>query len=292
MFPMFGQITKVGVFRLNYRLPLASYQGLRFAGHSKWSNIRHDKAKNDAKKSKEATLISDKIASCVRTGGVDGNANLESLIERAKKLNVSKTVIQGAIKRGSGNIDNSLANSEVSYEFMGPHGIAMIVSAVTDNKARTVMRVKSALQYFSASMSPCNYMFEKKGEILFKPKDMQNVEEFDHVMDMVIELGAEDIEEFDFEDEVKPDVVHKIYRLICDPMDIHQISNELGAKGYKIHDSSIRSLANPDVEVEFPEADSKGFLKAIDALDQTPEVTDYFTNIKDEHETRIKESLN
>ncbi|KAI3403619.2 hypothetical protein KGF56_003546 [Candida oxycetoniae] len=265
--------------------------GLRFAGHSKWANIKHDKAKNDAKKSKEATFMVTRIESCVRTGGKEGNATLESLLEKAKKLNVSKQVVQNAIKRGAGEIEGSAIQNEVSYEFIGPGGVAIIVAALTDNKARTIMRVKTALAYFSASMSPCNYMFSKKGEILFKPgKDGDN-QSSDEVLELALELGADDFEELDLDDDFKPNLKHKVYRLICEPGDIYSICNQLTSKGYKLHDSTVRYLAEKDVQVQFPEEHSKGFLRAIDNLDQTPEVTDYFTNIENEHESRIQSSL-
>ncbi|KAI5951914.1 hypothetical protein KGF54_004989 [Candida jiufengensis] len=267
-------------------------QSIRFAGHSKWANIKHDKAKNDAKKSKEATLIATKIESCVRAGGKDSNASLEQLLDKAKKLNVSKQVITNAIKRGSGELNDGANNqTEVSYEFMGPGGVAFIISALTDNKARTVMRVKTAMAYFQASLSPCNFMFEKKGEILFEPKP-NTVENFDDIFEMVLEVGAEDIEEVEFDNEYKPGETYKFYRVICDPLEIHKISNEISSKGYKLHESSVRYLADKDGQVQFPEEFSKGYFRAIDNLDQTPEVVDYFTNIEDEHQGRIMSSVN
>lgn len=272
--------------------PKPSFAPIRFAGHSKWANIRHDKAKNDAKKSKEATLIATKIESCVRIGGKEANASLDQLLEKAKKLNVSKQVVSNAIKRGAGELNDGSANqAEVTYEFMGPGGVAVIVSAITDNKARTVMRVKSAMAYFQASLSPCNFMFEKKGEILIEPKTEAN-ETFDDVFEVALDLGAEDFEEVEFPDEFIPDKKYKFYRIVCDPLEIHRIGNELSAKGYKLHESAVRYLANKDGEVLFPEEYSKGFYRAIDNLDQTPEVLDYYTNIENEHESRIMSSIN
>ncbi|KAI5960549.1 uncharacterized protein KGF55_004442 [Candida pseudojiufengensis] len=267
-------------------------QSIRFAGHSKWANIKHDKAKNDAKKSKEATLIATKIESCVRTGGKEANASLDQLLDKAKKLNVSKNVIQNAIKRGSGEInDGSNNQTEVSYEFMGPGGVAFIISAITDNKARTVMRVKTAMAYFQASLSPCNFMFEKKGEILIEPKT--DVEESsDDIFEMILEIGAEDFEEIEFDNEFQPGKKYKFYRIICDPLEIHKLSNELSSRGYKLNESSVRYLADKDGQVKFPGDYSKGYFRAIDHLDQTPEVIDYYTNIEDEHQGRIMSSVN
>ena len=118
--------------------------------------------KNDSKKSKEATLISIRIESCVRTGGKEGNSRLEQLLEKAKSLNVQKSLIERAIKRGSGELTDASQQQEVQYEFMGPGGVAVMVNALTDNKARTVSLVKNAMAYFQASLSSCAFMFDKK----------------------------------------------------------------------------------------------------------------------------------
>ncbi|CAI5756447.1 unnamed protein product [Candida verbasci] len=266
-------------------------QFLRFAGHSKWQNIRHDKAKNDLKKSKEATLLATKIESCVRGGGkeVKFNATLEQLLEKAKRLNITKQVIDKAIKRGAGEIESDTKQVETQYEFIGPDGVALILTALTDNKARTVAKVKTALTQFQANLSPCSYMFEKKGEIILYAKQD---EKFDDVFDVVLELGAEDVEEIEFNDQHQQDKLHKLYRIICEPNEIHSLSNELTAKGYKLFDSSVRYISNPDSQVDFPEENSKGYFKAINEIDSIVEITDIFTNIKDEQISRIEDSFN
>ncbi|RCK66779.1 hypothetical protein Cantr_03052 [Candida viswanathii] len=274
------------------RSPLqgVAYTPLRFAGHSKWANIRHDKAKNDAKKNKEATLMAVRIESCVRTGGKEANSRLDQLLEKAKSLNVQKALVERAIKRGAGELTDASQQQEVQYEFMGPGGVAVIVSALTDNKARTVSLVKNAMNYFPASLSSCGFMFEKKGEIIFMPKD--ETESFDDVFEVALEIGAEDVEEVEFDDEFIPDKKHRFYRLLCEAGDINLVANALTAKGFKLHEAAVRYLATADTQVPFPEDSSKGYLRAIDNLDQIADVTDYYTNIQGEHEERIMSSVN
>lgn len=241
------------------------------AGHSKWANIRHDKAKNDAKRSKEATMIANKIEVSVRLGGVDSNAQLETLVEKAKKLNVTKKIIELAIKRGSGEIssDGPVVH-DVQYEFMGPGGVAFIVNASTDNKARTVSIVKSALKEFHALLSPCLYMFARKGEVIFESEDS-----LDEVMDFAIEIGAEDVEEF-VDEEGDYDST-KLFRVITDPTELFSISNVLSKK-YQLKDSKLTYLAG-ESEVPFPEEYIKGFKKCVDILDGNGDVSEYWTNI-------------
>ncbi|KAG7663912.1 uncharacterized protein J8A68_002539 [[Candida] subhashii] len=258
---------------------------VRFAGHSKWANIKHDKAKNDAKKSKEALYVTRRIESCVKQYGKESNPQLDSLLERARKLNVTKAVITNAIKRGAGEMAaDGPALSEVQYEFMGLGGIAMIVTASTDNKTRTISKVKNALSYLSASLSPCLYMFERKGEIVFYPKETKPAEDFDTVFETALEIGAEDFEEV--ETDKTP-----LYRIVCDTKDIPNIVTELKNKGYKLQDSSTRYFANVDSIVPFPDDHIKAFDKTLQELDDIQEVVDYYTNIEDEHIGRLQDSI-
>lgn len=249
------------------------------AGHSKWQNIRHDKAKNDAKKSKEAYAMATRITTSVKTGGVEGNAQLVTLMEKAKKLNVTKKIIENAVKRGTGELTNDgVMTSEVMYEFMGPGGVAFIVEADTDNKSRTIGLVKHAMSKFSASLSPCHYMFHRKGEIIFEPA-LEN-EELDEMLEVAIDVGAEDVEYF--KDQAGDYNGEKLFQIITEPAELHGVSNKLSEKGYKLRDSKTVFLADSDNQVDFPEEHEKGLKKCLELLDEVSEVTNYYSNIREE----------
>ncbi|ODV70176.1 YebC-like protein [Hyphopichia burtonii NRRL Y-1933] len=250
------------------------------AGHSKWANIRHDKAKNDAKKSKEAYAMAKSIEASVRSGGAQGNAQLLTLMDKAKKLNVSRKIVDNAIKRGTGEVsgDSSSPSEEVTYEFMGPKGIAFIIEASTDNKNRTIGLVKNAMSQFRASLSPCLFMFGRKGEIIFEPKTPE--ETVDDVLEVAIDIGAEDVEEYkDHEEEYNGE---KLFRIITDPSEVTQISNKLSEHGYKLKDSTISYIAEIDNQVLIEEDSIPNLQKTILKLDDVPEVTNYYTNIKED----------
>lgn len=249
------------------------------AGHSKWANIKHDKAKNDAKKSREAYSIATRIVSSVKAGGVDGNAQLLTLVEKAKKLNVTKKIIENAIKRGTGEISSEGQQlAEVTYEFMGPGGVAFIVEASTDNKTRTIGLVKHAMSKFNASMSPCQYLFDRKGSIIFSPRN--ETETLDDVLEVAIDIGAEDVE--DYKDTDNEYGKEKLFKIVTAVGDIFEISNKLSAKGYVLKDSTTGYMAESDTHVEFPEAHEKGLKKALELLDEIPELTNYYSNFKDD----------
>ncbi|KAG7192079.1 uncharacterized protein KQ657_002439 [Scheffersomyces spartinae] len=263
--------------------PLRSFSTSSFlqAGHSKWANIRHDKAKNDKLRAKQASMIATRIQSSVRQYGVEGNAQLQTLVDKAKKMSITKKVIDNAIKRGSGESsgDGSVL-SQVTYEFIGPGGVAFIIEAETDNKSRTIGLVKHAMTKFNSGLSPCLYLFSRKGEVLFAPKS--STEGVDELLDVAIEVGAEDVDRYnDVDEEYRGET---IYRMITDPQDLFKVSQELSKMGYQLKDSKTSFLAELENEVEFPEDHEKGLSKAIAMLDEIPEVTNYYTNIKDNEE--------
>lgn len=249
------------------------------AGHSKWQNIRHDKAKNDAKKSKDAHTLATRITASVKQGGVDGNSQLVMLLEKARKMCITKKILENAIKRGTGEASSDGTQMhDVTYEFMGPGGIAFIVEATTDNKTRTVSFVKHALSRINATLSPCQYMFQKKGEIIFEP--LTSEEQLDDALEVAIDVGAEDVEDFvDVEEEYSGE---RLFRILTDPNDLHAVSNNLSEKGYKLKDSKLTYIADADSEVDFPELLTKGMKKCVELLDEINDVTNYYSNIRDD----------
>lgn len=248
------------------------------AGHSKWQNIRHDKAKNDAKKSKDAHSLATRITASVKQGGVDGNSQLATLLEKARKMCILKKILDNAVKRGTGEATNDgLQMHDVTYEFMGPGGIAMIVEASTDNKTRSVGYVKHALSRINATLSPCQYMFQKKGEIIFEPISAD--EQVDDVLEVAIDVGAEDVEEYnDTEGEYNGE---RLFRIVTEAAELHVVSNNLSEKGYKLRDSKHSYIADADNQVDFPELLTKGMKKCIQELDEINDVTNYYSNIRD-----------
>lgn len=245
------------------------------AGHSKWNNIRHDKAKNDAKKSREAYALATRIETSVKNGGVAGNAQLVTLMEKARKMNVTKRIIDNAVKRGTGEIAPEGKLSEVIYEFMGPGGAAFIIEANTDNKSRTIGMVKHAMTRFNASLSPCQYMFQKKSWILFSPRS--KLETLDQIFELAIDLGAEDVEQC--EDPESENNSEPLYKIFTDPSQAHKMANDLSAKGYKLRDTATGYVANPDAQISLDEENQKSLKKALEHLEDIPEITNYFSNV-------------
>ncbi|HOJ49257.1 MAG TPA: YebC/PmpR family DNA-binding transcriptional regulator [Spirochaetota bacterium] len=162
------------------------------SGHSKWANIKHRKAAQDAKKAKVFTKILKEITIAARIGGGDPEANprLRLAIERARDNNLPKDNIDKAIKRGTGEL-SGVNYEEYIYEGYAPGGVALLIEVMTDNKNRTGSEVRSLLSKNGGSMAEAgavSWIFEKKGVIT-----LEGISE-DKVMEVAIESGADDIE--------------------------------------------------------------------------------------------------
>jgi len=169
------------------------------AGHSKWANIKHKKAKEDAKRSKIFTKHIREITVAAREGGGDPDINprLSLAIENAKADNLPKDNIERAIKKGTGELDDGTGNYEdVTYEGYGPGGIAYFIEATSNNLNRTVGDIRHLFTKHGGNLGTdgsVGYMFEQKGSIKVKNEGLDE-EEF---MLMAIDAGAEEFESED-----------------------------------------------------------------------------------------------
>ncbi len=163
------------------------------AGHSKWANIKRHKAKQDAKRGKLYTKIIRELTVAAKMGGgADPTVNprLRVALEKAQEANMTKDVIDRAIKRGAGGMEGEEVE-EIRYEGYGPGGTALIVDCMTNNRNRTVGEVRHAFSKSGGNLGTDGsvaYLFKKQGEITFEP----GVDE-ERLMELALELGAEDI---------------------------------------------------------------------------------------------------
>ncbi len=138
------------------------------SGHSKWSNIKHQKGAADAKRGKLFSKISRLISIAAKEKGADpeNNPKLRTAINKAKESNMPKENIERAIKKGTGQLEGSQIE-EATYEAYGPSGVALIIQTITDNKNRTLSEIKNILTKHGAKMAEAGsvrYMFKRQGE--------------------------------------------------------------------------------------------------------------------------------
>ncbi|KAL1923410.1 uncharacterized protein VTP21DRAFT_8390 [Calcarisporiella thermophila] len=219
---------------------------VRFAGHNKWSKVKHIKAKKDVKRNVLFTKIALEIISSIKSGGSDFtlNGRLAAALTRAKTANMPKDSIENVIQRATGqNKDNT---ESVLYEGLGPCNVALIIEAVTDNRNRTVKEVKEVLNKVGGSLTSVSWMFEKKGKICFtRGLSSHSMEQ---MIDNAIEEGAEDID-YGAEDEVE---------IFCDISKLSAISSQLTSKfGYEVNTCEFAYIPNTVANISADEEEER-----------------------------------
>ena len=168
------------------------------AGHSKWAQIKRQKAANDAKRGQLYTKLGREITVSARDGGGDPEMNfrLRLVIQRAKDANMPADTIERAVKRGSGELDDDIRLEDIFYEGYGPGGAALFIEALTDNRNRTVAELRNVLARGGGNLGESGsvaWMFDTRGQIII---ELSNGDP-DEAMLESIELGAEDVQEED-----------------------------------------------------------------------------------------------
>ena len=162
------------------------------AGHSKWANIKHRKARQDASRGKVWTKVIREITVAAK-GGPDpsDNPRLRLALDKANAANMPKDTIKRAIQKGSGTGETG-ALEELVFEGYGPNGVAILVETMTDNRNRTVAEVRSSFTKYGGNLGETgsvSFMFNNVGQILYK----KNIMSEDKIFDIAIEVGADDV---------------------------------------------------------------------------------------------------
>jgi len=235
------------------------------AGHSKWANIKHRKAAQDAKKGKVFTKVAKEITVAAKLGGGDPEMNprLRMALDKAKAVNLPKDNVDRAIKKGTGE-GNEANFEDVMYEGYGPEGVAILVQALTDNKNRTVSEVRSTMAKKNGNMGEAgcvSWIFEKKGVISIP---LNNVGE-DQIMSLAIDAGAEDVETGD-----------DSYEIICDPADYEEVKKTIESENISYEYAEVTMRPKTTIEVKGDNA--KKVINLIEALEDLDDVQEVYAN--------------
>ena len=236
------------------------------AGHSKWANIKHKKAKEDAKRGKVFTKIIRELVSATKQGEPDPETNprLRAAVEKALSANMTKNTIQRAIERGAGNAEGGEMD-ELTYEGYGVGGVAVLVETMTDNVNRTVSEVRHAFTKFDGNLGTSgsvSYLFTKRGEILFDDVSLE-----DEIMLVALDAGALDIEN-DGESLL----------VITEPASFGAVKDALNAAGYESSNAEVTMSPSTAALIDNIE-DAEKVMKMIDMLEDLDDVQDVHTNV-------------
>ena len=238
------------------------------SGHSKFSNIKHKKEKNDAAKGKIFTRIGREIAVAVKEGGADpaSNSKLRDIIAKAKSNNMPNDTIDRSIKKAAGD-GNNVNYTQATYEGYGPNGIAIIVECLTDNKNRTASNVRSAFTKGQGNVGTqgcVSFMFDEKGLIVIDKEELEM--DADDLMMLAIDAGAED-----FGDE------EDSYEIITAPEDFDAVLQEIQKNELPIVSADVTMIPQTWVELT-DEADIKNINRILDFLDDDDDVQNVYHN--------------
>tara|TARA_B100001113_G_scaffold56769_1_gene42452 strand:- start:263 stop:1003 length:741 start_codon:yes stop_codon:yes gene_type:complete len=235
------------------------------AGHSKWANIKHRKARQDAKRGAVFTKIIRELTVAAKDGGpvIEDNPRLRLAHDKALSANMAKDTINRAIQRGAGGQEGQNLE-EVIYEGYAPGGIAVYIKTLTDNKNRTVSEIRHAFTKYGGNLGTSGsvaYLFEAKGKLLIKSDATD-----EKLYEVAIENGADDINDIDG---VKTEIV-------CDPKNISGLKEMVEQAGFEIEASEI--VMETENNISLDEEQSEKNMKLTDALEDLDDVQEVFTN--------------
>lgn len=235
------------------------------AGHSKWANIKHRKARQDAKRGAVFTKIIRELTVAAKEGGpiVEDNPRLRLAYDKALSANMAKDTINRAIQRGAGGQEGQNLE-EVVYEGYAPGGVAVLIKTLTDNKNRTVSEIRHAFTKYGGNLGTSGsvaYMFEAKGKILVSD-DSSN----DDFYELALEHGATDLVDLD---EGKSEIV-------CDPKDLSNLKEKLTENGYAVDASEVVMEAETNINLDAEQSEKN--IKLTDVLEDLDDVQEVFTN--------------
>jgi len=234
------------------------------SGHSKWSSIKHKKARKDAQRSNLFSKFSRKLAIEARAGGdPETNPALRLAIDMAQEAGMPKDNIQRAIQRGTGEMPG-VSYTAFTCEGYGPGGVALLIEGVTDNKKRAIAQIRHILSQNGGHLGEVgcvNWLFDRKGLMVL---DKEKIEE-DKVIEMAIEVGAEDIRD-------EGDTLE----IIFPPEQFSQVKENIEKAGYASELLELTMI--PQTTISLEEKEALQMLRLMDALEDSEEVQKVHAN--------------
>lgn len=237
------------------------------SGHSKWSTIKRKKGAADAKRGKVFTRVTREILMAAKEGGGDLSSNfrLRLAIDKAKAVNMPKENIERAIKRGSG--ESKEGNfEEVMYEGYAPHGIAVMIECVTENRNRSVADIRHILNRANGTMGEqgsVSWQFNRVAYFSFPSEE----NDFDKIFEIALEGGAEDVTDDD-----------EMIEIIAPVESFKSISDLLLDAKISPEESELRMIPNQELELNVDQ--TVQVMRVLESLEELDDVVNVFSNLK------------
>jgi YebC/PmpR family DNA-binding regulatory protein len=237
------------------------------SGHSKWSTIKHKKAALDAKRGKAFTKIIREITVAAREGGGDimGNAKLRLIVDKAKAVNMPQDNISRAIKKGTGELAGGEAYEAAIYEGYGPHGIALMIEVLSDNKNRTVSALRHLFTKVSGTLAENGavaWMFEHKGVIR-----ATGLLSEDEVLEKLLDYDVDDV--------ILDDGV---FSITCKKQNLDSVRKAVEGIGLKVEAAQLEWVAKTPIELE-NKSHEDSVIKFLEEIEDLDDVQNVYANI-------------
>ena len=237
------------------------------SGHSKWANIRHKKAAQDAKRGKVFTKVIKELMVAARNGGSDPDANprLRQAISTAKASNMPNDTMNRAIQKGAGELEG-VTYEETIYEGYGPGGVAIMMDVMTDNKNRTVAEIRHIMNKYGGNLGEngsVSWMYEKFGQVILSANG--HVE--DKVFEEALEAGADDFAASNSE-----------FILTAAPSETVNVADTMGAKGYDVVSSAVEMVPKNIMNVSGD--DVKKLINMMELLEDHDDIQNIYSNFE------------
>jgi YebC/PmpR family DNA-binding regulatory protein len=245
------------------------------SGHSKWSTIKRKKAATDAKRGQIFTKIGKEIALAAREGGPDTEINfkLRLVVDKAKAANMPKDNIERAIRRGAG-LEKGAILEEITYEGYGPHGVALLMEVVTDNRNRAVADIRRWFNKLGGSLGETGcvaWQFEPKGYFTLAPDDLDP----DEVFDIAVDSGADDVT---FGDD--------LVEIFAEAQDFQIVREGLENAGLSIESAEITMV--PKTTITLDEKQTLQNMNLISTMEDLDDVQHVYSNLDISDEVMAK----
>lgn len=242
------------------------------SGHSKWANIKHRKAAQDAKKGKIFTRLGKELTIAAKHGGgsIDSNFRLRTMVEKARAANMPIDNIDRAIKRGTGELPG-VSYEEQLYEGYGPENVAVLVECLTDNKNRTVSDMRRAFSSNGGHLAETGavaWMFEKKGSIRVSGSTATRGGTLteDALLELLLDFEVENIS-----------IDDTIATIITSIKQFESVKKTLHDAGYKIESADIECIAKNSVEL--PENKENKVIEFLEKIEDMEDVQNLYSNL-------------
>ena len=238
------------------------------SGHSKWSTIKRKKGAADAKRGAVFTRLTREIVMAARDGGSDPNGNfrLRLAVDKARSENMPKDNIERAVRRGAGEDKDAAAFEQIAYEGYAPHGVAVMVECVTDNRNRTVAELRHALTKAGGTMGELGsvaWQFDRVAYFSF-PSEAMN---YDKAFELGIEAGANDV----IDDNGTIEIIGPVETF-------KDIADRLHAAKVQPEEAGLRMI--PKQELELNVDQTLHVMKALETIEELDDVQNVFSNLK------------